>query len=228
MFRFTHNYLSRAKGRDQSMARFNAALTIIILRLGKIWRHIEKITGEERQMRVKTLNFTLLLLVTVSACTQNANRADPAPIPGRGGLTAQLVTAKGQDVGKASVMVTTDGLYLTLTARNITTGVHGLHVHTAGRCDGPDFATAGPHWNPTAHQHGRLNPGGAHMGDLPNLVIGKDGRGTIKAWLGAVPVSALMDADGAAIVIHAGPDDLRTDPSGKSGARIACGVLKAS
>jgi Cu-Zn family superoxide dismutase len=105
-----------------------------------------------------------------------------------------------------------------------------VHLHQTGRCDAPDFASAGPHWNPTSHQHGRLNPQGPHLGDLPNLQVAANGSGRIDF---VVPVPAgtaaganpLLDADGTALVIHAAADDLWTDPSGNSGARIACGVL---
>jgi Cu-Zn family superoxide dismutase len=97
-----------------------------------------------------------------------------------------------------------------------------------GRCDAPDFTSAGGHWNPTQKKHGTMNPQGPHQGDLPNLVIGSDGRGTIGAVIPGATLAGLLDADGAAMVIHAGPDDLMTDPSGNSGGRIACGVFQAS
>lgn len=103
-------------------------------------------------------------------------------------------------------------------------GDHGLHIHTVGLCEGPAFASAGPHWNPDMKMHGRDNPMGAHRGDLPNLQIGTDGTGKVSFDLPAGS-AALLDADGASIVVHAAPDDYRTDPSGNSGGRIACGVF---
>lgn len=110
------------------------------------------------------------------------------------------------------------------------TGTYGAHVHSTGRCDAPGFESAGAHWNPTNHQHGKDNPVGMHKGDLPNLVIGSNGRGLMEVTLPnaslAGSVNPLMDADGAALVIHASADDYRTDPSGNSGSRIACGVLR--
>ena len=109
-------------------------------------------------------------------------------------------------------------------------GTYGAHVHAVGRCDGPDFTTAGPHWNPTGQQHGKNNPQGMHKGDLPNLFVGADGRGVLEINLPAAWVAGgnapLLDADGAAVVVHERADDYRTDPSGNSGARIACGVLR--
>jgi Cu-Zn family superoxide dismutase len=103
-------------------------------------------------------------------------------------------------------------------------GDHGLHIHTVGLCEGPAFASAGPHWNPDMKMHGRDNPMGAHRGDLPNLQIGTDGTGTVTFDLPG-GASTLLDADGASIVVHAAPDDYKTDPSGSSGGRIACGVF---
>jgi Cu-Zn family superoxide dismutase len=105
------------------------------------------------------------------------------------------------------------------------TGTHGAHIHTSGRCEGPDFMTAGGHWNPAGTQHGSLNPAGPHDGDLPNIIIGTDGRGTLGVTVAGGTLDGLLDADGAAMVIHAAADDMTTDPSGNSGARIACGVF---
>jgi Cu/Zn superoxide dismutase len=111
-------------------------------------------------------------------------------------------------------------------------GEHGIHIHAVGACDAPGFTTAGGHFNPAARQHGLNNPAGAHGGDLPNLVLSSDGSGTYAATddriaLAAGAANTIFDADGAAIVIHAGPDDYLTDPAGNSGARLACGVLRA-
>lgn len=108
-------------------------------------------------------------------------------------------------------------------------GTYGAHVHTTGRCDPPDFASAGPHWNPTGQQHGKNNPRGMHKGDLPNLMVGTDGRGSFEFTIPRASISGgamrMLDADGAALVVHQSADDYRTDPSGNSGGRIACGVL---
>lgn len=151
----------------------------------------------------------------------NVSNAAPAT-----GSVATLRGVDGSDRGTANIAATSGGLRITVNGSGLTPGAHGLHIHTVGLCDAPDFKTAGAHWNPTMKMHGRDNPGGAHSGDLPNLMIGTDGRGSISF---DVPgsMASLMDADGAAIVIHAAPDDYKTDPSGSSGARIACGVFVA-
>src|SRR3546814_734834 len=143
--------------------------------------------------------------------------------------SAPLSDARGADRGRADFYRTTTGLRIELVARGFAPGTYGMHVHTAGQCLPPDFASAGPHWNPTGAQHGRDNPMGAHHGDLPNLVIEPDAIGRATLQLVGTRLTGeggLIDADGAAFVIHAGPDDMKTDPSGNSGARVACGVIE--
>lgn len=143
---------------------------------------------------------------------------------------AVLRDANGQSAGRALVRTSADGLWVDVQASGLTPGAHGLHVHAVGTCTAPDFASAGPHWNPAGHQHGRKNPNGAHAGDAPNLMADAKGRGRLKVWLSGALTGAdhaLLDGDGAAIVIHADPDDEMTDPSGKSGKRVLCGVLTA-
>jgi Cu-Zn family superoxide dismutase len=115
-----------------------------------------------------------------------------------------------------------------VTGYRLPPGGHGLHIHAVGRCDPPDFTSAGGHFNPGGKQHGRSNPAGPHSGDLPNLVVAASGEAgldiTTKAiTLGPGPNSIL--AQPTALVVHANPDDDRTDPTGNSGGRIACGVI---
>jgi Cu-Zn family superoxide dismutase len=167
-------------------------------------------------------------VVALPACMadQGVEPAEPATSPG---ATAYVRTAAGEARGQASATQAGDSIRVRLKAANMAPGTYAVHLHTTGRCDPPGFETAGPHWNPTAQQHGKNNPAGMHKGDLPNLTIGTDGRGTLDmtvpgAWVagGGAP---LLDGDGAAIVVHQKPDDYRTDPSGNAGARIACGVF---
>ena len=106
-------------------------------------------------------------------------------------------------------------------------GAHGAHVHTVGRCDPLGFESAGGHWNPTGAKHGANNPAGPHLGDLPNMTVGADGRGTVSFTVPGATMDGLLDADGATMMVHANADDLVTDPSGNSGGRIACGVFQA-
>ncbi|MGZ8287168.1 MAG: superoxide dismutase family protein [Allosphingosinicella sp.] len=145
-------------------------------------------------------------------------------------LTADLRDAQGRTRARATVETSGDSLRVRVESIGMSPGAYGTHLHTTGRCDGPGFESAGPHWNPTDQMHGKDNPKGMHKGDLPNLMVGTDGRGSFEytipnAGLSGMLPTSLIDGDGAAVVVHAAPDDFRTDPSGKSGARIACGVL---
>lgn len=106
-------------------------------------------------------------------------------------------------------------------------GDHGLHIHTTGRCEWPDFTSAGGHLNPAARQHGLASPTGPHAGDLPNVQFYPDGSASYAATVTGFPWATLLDKDGSAIMIHASPDDGMTDPSGNSGALIGCGVIVA-
>lgn len=141
--------------------------------------------------------------------------------------TAMLRDAQGNEIGSATATAVGEQVEIALTARNLEAGTRGVHVHTTGQCDAPGFTTAGGHWNPTGAQHGSENPQGAHAGDMPNLTVAADGTASATFTLPAGNFDGLMDADGSAIVIHAGADDLRTDPAGDSGDRIACGVFAA-
>jgi Cu-Zn family superoxide dismutase len=119
---------------------------------------------------------------------------------------------------------------LRITASGLPHGMHGIHVHSVGRCDGPGFDSAGPHWNPASRKHGLSNPAGPHGGDLPNVSVAANGTLSTTLTVPAASLSpgpgSLLDADGAALVLHATADDNVTDPSGNSGGRIACAVLQ--
>jgi Cu-Zn family superoxide dismutase len=144
---------------------------------------------------------------------------------------AQIRKADGVLAGRATVHASANGIRIRIQATRLPPGSYGVHVHAVGRCEGPGFETAGPHWNPAGRQHGSLNPAGPHLGDLPNLEVDARGVGRLEFLMPGATLRGgdhpLLDADGAAIVIHANRDDLRTDPSGNSGARIACGMLGA-
>lgn len=147
---------------------------------------------------------------------------------GRAGTSIR--NARNQVVGEAAAAREGALVRVRVTVRGFAPGIYGVHLHQIGRCEAPDFESAGPHWNPGGRQHGRLNPQGPHLGDLPNLEVRANGAGRIDFEV-RVPAGTeaganpLLDADGTAVVIHAAADDERTDPGGNSGARIACGVL---
>lgn len=160
---------------------------------------------------------------TAPAETINEAAASPAP------ALAILKDASGKEVGTAQFVEQDGGVSVEVSASGLTPGLHGTHVHMTGTCDAPAFTTAGGHWNPTEHQHGLENPQGAHKGDLPNMDVAADGTGTVRFVIPGAVLSgaenALLDSDGAALVIHAGPDDMKSDPAGNSGDRVACGVI---
>ena len=147
--------------------------------------------------------------------------------------TAELVDTEGRPVGTLSLRDAAGGsLRIDGRMRGLPAGTHGVHFHAVGRCEAAGaFASAGAHFNPASRKHGLESPDGPHAGDLPNLAIGAGGTGnfrtnTTRVSLGS-DAASLLDADGSAVVVHAAQDDQRTDPSGNSGARIACGVVVA-
>jgi Cu-Zn family superoxide dismutase len=146
--------------------------------------------------------------------------------------TVTLRDADGETVGTAVLTPATDGVQVVLSVNGLPAGTHGVHVHMTGQCDPPEFTTAGGHFNPTSRQHGFENPNGAHAGDLPNMTVDANGRGSLSGVARGVTLdgsgeNSLRKPGGTALVVHASADDYRTDPSGNSGARIACGVIPA-
>jgi Cu-Zn family superoxide dismutase len=145
-------------------------------------------------------------------------------------VTADLKDAAGRPVGSAIFSSTDGGVQVKVQVAGLKPGAHGFHVHAAGLCEGPDFKSAAGHFNPAGKQHGLDNPMGHHAGDMPNLQVGADGKGTATATLAGVTLgegdSSLFHVGGTALVIHADADDGKTDPAGNAGARIACGVVR--
>lgn len=152
--------------------------------------------------------------------------------PAVASATAELKNASGQVVGNAQFSQDAGGVVLIKASFSGVEGAHGMHIHTTGKCDAPDFVSAGGHFNPTARKHGLLNPDGPHAGDLPEITVAAAGAGSLETTTNRISLttgaSSLFDADGSALVIHAGHDDQVTDPTGNSGARLACGVIVLS
>jgi Cu-Zn family superoxide dismutase len=174
----------------------------------------------------------------LAACQQEAAAPNEAPDGGpiQEAPAVPLVAADGKVLGEVAAGDSAEGAVLRLTAQSLPPGVHGAHIHDVGLCEGPTFESAGPHWNPENKEHGLQNPQGPHRGDLPNLTVGGDGRAEVTMTVQGSNLSGsraygfsntILDENGAALVIHAGADDFKTDPSGNSGDRIACAVLGA-
>lgn len=169
-------------------------------------------------MTIRSLLFSLVAAVPLTAAA-----AGPS-------AEALLKNAEGKDVGTATFTPAKGGVKVHVQVSDLPPGKHGIHIHAAGQCEPPEFQTAGGHFNPSGKKHGLHNPEGAHAGDLPNLTVGKNGKAKATfvakgATLGEGEGS-LFGPDGTSLVIHAGPDDEKTDPAGNSGARMACGVIE--
>lgn len=145
--------------------------------------------------------------------------------------TAELKDKDGRTVGMASFHETGRGVRVRLEVNGLSAGLHAVHIHAVGKCDAPAFTSAGGHFNPAQKKHGYNSPDGAHAGDLPNMLVAKDGSGRFEALTDAVTLrsgaNSVFDADGSALVVHVGVDDHVTDPTGNAGDRAACGVITA-
>ena len=162
--------------------------------------------------------FLLFLPVLLAACE---TVSEP-----QGGPPMALINTSGQQIGTVRAWQTAGGVSFHIEAAGLPHGVHGIHVHPIGRCDPPDFASAGTHWNPTNRQHGLNNPQGPHAGDMPNVTVAANGVLSETVVLPHASMAQLVDQDGSSIMIHANADDYVSQPSGNSGPKIACAVIR--
>lgn len=165
-----------------------------------------------------------------------ANQDTTESAPTNGGeivmVTVELLNGDGNAIGTAELTDEEDGVSVALQIEDLEAGMHGIHFHQEGKCETPDFKSAGDHFNPENSMHGIDNPDGPHAGDLPNIEVGEDGTASqeFKAENVTLKIgeeNSLFKEEGTALVIHAGEDDQITDPSGDSGDRVACGVITA-
>ena len=163
-----------------------------------------------------------------SAAGASVAAANPAPAtPAPGGVMVSMISASGAELGTLTLSESGTGIAVSGSLHGLPPGEHGIHLHMVGQC-APPFESSGGHWNPASKQHGTQNPQGPHAGDMMNITVGADSTVTVNVTSAGGPLrgaNGLIDGDGAAVMIHATADDYKTDPSGNSGARIACGAI---
>jgi superoxide dismutase, Cu-Zn family len=179
-------------------------------------------------LRMKLSNLVACLAFTTLPLVANADTKAPAPAKTTP-VVVKLADAKGADIGTATLTGAPTGVSIALDVHGLTPGQHAIHVHETPTCTAPDFKSAGGHFNPDKKQHGIDNKMGPHAGDMPNFTV--DAKGSAKVTVVAPGVTLGTDAHsvftgtGTALVIHAKADDMKSDPAGNAGDRIACGTI---
>ena len=170
-----------------------------------------------------------LIVVSMSAQAPSAPAAVTPTNAPSAAAKATLKDAQGKTLGEATLRESPAGVLVRLELQGVPPGPHAFHIHAVGKCEGPDFMTAGGHFNPSTMKHGLLAAGGPHAGDMPNLFVPADGRLSAEVLDANVSIAAgpksLFDGDGSALMLHATADDYTSDPAGNAGGRIACGVV---
>lgn len=171
-------------------------------------------------MDIRHLSLVPALLVATTALGQGSSSS----------AHTDFINAQGQKIGTAVVTQTNGGVKIDVNVAQLPPGTHAFHIHAAGKCEVPDFKSAGGHFNPAGKQHGKDNPNGPHAGDMSNFEVGADGTAKFSAVNTGVTLdegaNSLFHEGGSAFVIHEKADDYKSDPAGNAGNRIACGVIQ--
>ncbi|WP_240968220.1 superoxide dismutase family protein [Paenibacillus aquistagni] len=146
-------------------------------------------------------------------------------------IAQDIMDSKGSKMGTATFTQLAKGVQVDVKVAGLKPGLHGIHIHETGKCEQPDFKSAGGHFNPSMKEHGFDNPNGEHAGDIPNLVAGPDGTAEAQFVVTTVTLqkgvpNSLLKGGGTALIIHADPDDMHTNPAGNAGDRIGCAVIR--
>lgn len=180
----------------------------------------------------KTLCFSLIAAATVAsalACSSNAAPATTSQ-PSSSSVSVGLTDAAGKSIGTAVLSPDPLGVKISLAVKGLTPGEHAIHVHATAMCEGPAFTSAGGHFNPDQKQHGMSNPQGPHAGDMPNFTVDASGGSSARVVAPGVTLDdgprSVFTGGGTALVIHEKADDMKTDPAGNAGTRIACGIVR--
>jgi Cu-Zn family superoxide dismutase len=174
-----------------------------------------------QKFKMKTLQliYFILLLLIFNACEQSSKNA-----------TAIIQPKSNSTISGKVTFIEKNGIVtMTATIANASEGNHAIHIHAEGDCSAPDGKSAGGHWNPTNKSHGKWEETPFHRGDIGNIVVGADGKGTISRETDLWCIGCEDETKniiGKAIIIHQGPDDFTSQPAGAAGARIGCGVIE--